>query len=111
MPGFPDKLMPFMEQIPLTWRNLANPFPDGPVTLVQKASYGPVIRELRDIAMKDYETEPPWRHNRPELTTGYHAVPDQTRLPGPGGEMQPAPARLPQRHRRLPQHGRPTDAV
>ncbi|MGH4023588.1 MAG: hydrogenase expression protein HypE [Pseudonocardiaceae bacterium] len=115
MPGFPDKLMPFMEQIPLTWRSVANPFPDGPTALAQKASYGPVIRQLRDIAMKDYETEPPWRHNESELTTGYDAVPGQTWLPGPGSEMQPAQARLPelpQRRRRPPRHGfRPPGAL
>ncbi|MGH4024236.1 MAG: hypothetical protein ACRDRV_06590, partial [Pseudonocardiaceae bacterium] len=132
MPGFPDKFMPFMEQISITWRSVANPFPDGPVTLAQKASYGPVIRQLRDIAMKDYETEPPWRHNKPELTTGYDAtstspppdaeiaatvvaadsVPDQTQPPEPNDEMHRAQAGLPQRRRQPPQRGfRPPGAV
>jgi hydrogenase small subunit len=62
MPGFPDKFMPFMDPDP--WGNRSANF--------QKFTYGPAFRLLRARSMRrKYEVEPPWRHNEPELTSGY----------------------------------------
>jgi hydrogenase small subunit len=33
--------------------------------------YGRAIRKLRGITNQTVNKEPKWRHNRPELTTGY----------------------------------------
>jgi hydrogenase small subunit len=33
--------------------------------------YGPLMRRLRSITNKTVNKEPTWRHNKPELTTGY----------------------------------------
>jgi hydrogenase small subunit len=33
--------------------------------------YGRTIRALRGITNQTVNKEPKWRHNRPELTTGY----------------------------------------
>jgi hydrogenase small subunit len=60
MPGFPDKFMPFMDQPP-----------GGAVSTMITGVYGPTIRRLRSITNKTVNKEPKWRHNRPELTTGY----------------------------------------
>jgi hydrogenase small subunit len=60
MPGFPDKFMPFMDAPP-----------GGGVSSTISSSYGPFIRKLRSITNKTVNKEPKWRHNRPELTTGY----------------------------------------
>jgi hydrogenase small subunit len=35
--------------------------------------YGRAIRALRSITQHTVNKEPKWRHNRPELTTGYYA--------------------------------------
>ena len=35
------------------------------------APYGPFIRAMRGITNKSANKEPKWRHNRPELTSGY----------------------------------------
>ena len=62
MPGFPDKYMPFMEE-------------DGNAKLssnTAKFTYGPILRFFRKRSIDTkYDHEPDWRHNRPELTTGY----------------------------------------
>jgi hydrogenase small subunit len=60
MPGFPDKFMPFMDAPP-----------GGGLSSAIAGTYGPVIRKLRAITNKTMEKETKWRHNRPELTTGY----------------------------------------
>ena len=62
MPGFPDKYMPFME--PNRWGTAAEN--------VMRFSYGPIVRAFRKRHIKNqYDVEPEWRHNKPELTTGY----------------------------------------
>jgi hydrogenase small subunit len=60
MPGFPDKFMPFMDE------------PSGAAasTAIIK-TYGALIRKLRSITNQTVNEEPKWRHNRPELTSGY----------------------------------------
>jgi hydrogenase small subunit len=60
MPGFPDKFMPFMDAPP-----------GGTVSSGMLKAYGPLIRKLRGITNRTVNKEPKWRHNRPELTTGY----------------------------------------
>jgi hydrogenase small subunit len=61
MPGFPDKFMPFMDE------------PPGAVMSSRTATaWGSVIRRLREITNHSVDAEPKWRHNRPELTTGYN---------------------------------------
>ena len=52
--------MPFMDQPP-----------GGGVSSTAIGMYGSVIRRLRSITNKTVNKEPKWRHNRPELTTGY----------------------------------------
>jgi hydrogenase small subunit len=61
MPGFPDKIMPHMEQPPgsVLSSNFIKP-------------YGITMRNLRKITNHTIGQEPKWRHNRPELTTGYN---------------------------------------
>ena len=61
MPGFPDKFMPFMDEPP--GASLSGAF--------IKSTYGPFIRRMRSITNSGANREPKWRHNRPELTTGY----------------------------------------
>jgi len=62
MPGFPDKYMPFMDPNP--WGTAAEN--------IMRFSYGPIVRYMRRRHIKNkYDAEPEWRHNRPELTTGY----------------------------------------
>ncbi|MFP5379610.1 MAG: hydrogenase expression protein HypE [Vicinamibacteria bacterium] len=55
MPGFPDKLMPFMEPDP--WGNAA--------ANLQRFTYGPLFRHFRrrNLLLR-YEQEPPWRGAR-----------------------------------------------
>jgi hydrogenase small subunit len=62
MPGFPDKYMPFMDEDPWGARAAG----------VTKYLYGPLVRYFRhrNVAKK-YDVEPEWRHNQPQLTTGY----------------------------------------
>jgi hydrogenase small subunit len=60
MPGFPDKFMPFMDEPP-----------GSSISEMAVKAYGPLIRRLRGITNKTMNKEPKWRHNRPELTTGY----------------------------------------
>ena len=46
----------------------------GYVTRLQELGteqLGPLIRKLRSITNKTVNKEPKWRHNKPELTTGY----------------------------------------
>ncbi len=60
MPGFPDKFMPFMDEPP-----------GATVSSAVIGFYGRTIRALRGITNQTVNKEPKWRHNRPELTTGY----------------------------------------
>ena len=60
MPGFPDKIMPFMDEPP--GARLSS-------TLVKP--YGTLIRNLRKITNHTLNEEPRWRNKRPEYTTGY----------------------------------------
>ncbi|MEO5904562.1 MAG: hydrogenase expression protein HypE [Gemmatimonadaceae bacterium] len=61
MPGFPDKFMPFMDEPP-----------GAKVSATAISVYGRTVRALRSLTQKTLNKEPKWRHNRPELTTGYH---------------------------------------
>jgi len=60
MPGFPDKFMPFMDEPP-----------GGTLSSGLMSVYGPFIRRMRGITNKGANNEPKWRHNKPQLTTGY----------------------------------------
>ena len=60
MPGFPDKFMPFMDQPP-----------GGSLSSALIRPYGALIRALRGFTNRTINRETKWRHNRPELTTGY----------------------------------------
>ena len=60
MPGFPDKFMPFMDEPP-----------GGKLSSGATATYGQLIRRLREITNRSVNKEPKWHHNRPELTSGY----------------------------------------
>src|SRR5204863_235526 len=60
MPGFPDKFMPFMDEPP-----------GAKVSGAMINAYGMMIRALRGITNRTINQEPKWRHNRPQLTTGY----------------------------------------
>ncbi len=68
MPGFPDKFMPFMEPMPVTWRT------GSAISVTENEISSSVIRSLREFALKKFDTEPPWRKKGPELVTGY--IPD-----------------------------------
>jgi hydrogenase small subunit len=59
-PGFPDKIMPFMDEPPggLLSTNLVRP-------------YGALIRNLRKLTDKAVDEEPKWRNNGARYTTGY----------------------------------------
>jgi hydrogenase small subunit len=62
MPGFPDKYMPFMEEAKNAKAS----------TLLARFTYGPILKTFRNRSIKvNYDKEPEWRHNRPELTSGY----------------------------------------
>jgi hydrogenase small subunit len=62
MPGFPDKFMPFME---------ADRFGVLAANGL-RMSYGPVLRRLRQRAMRGrYDKEPEWRGPSSQLATGY----------------------------------------
>lgn len=61
MPGFPDKFMPFMDEPP-----------GGALSTTIVQPYGRLIYWLRGFTNRALNDEPSWRHNRPELTTGYH---------------------------------------
>jgi hydrogenase small subunit len=63
MPGFPDKFMPFMDKPP-----------GATVSSSAIGVYGAAIRALRSMTSHTVNKEPKWRHNRPELTTGYRPV-------------------------------------
>jgi hydrogenase small subunit len=60
MPGFPDKFMPFMDEPP-----------GSKISSVTISVYGAAVRALRHVTQATVNKEPKWRHNRPELTTGY----------------------------------------
>jgi hydrogenase small subunit len=61
MPGFPDKVMPFMDEPP-----------GGSLSsMILSNSYGPTIRRLRAITNNSLNREPKWRRKGPALTTGY----------------------------------------
>jgi hydrogenase small subunit len=61
MPGFPDKFMPFMDEPP-----------GATFSGTLGKSYGVLIRAMRGLTNGTVSREPRWRHNRPELTTGYN---------------------------------------
>ena len=54
MPSFPDQFMPFMDKTP------------GSVSSAVSKTFGPLIRQLRRVAIDRYDTEPPWRHKDAE---------------------------------------------
>ncbi len=60
MPGFPDKFMPFMEEPP-----------GAKMSSTAVVMYGRTVRALRQFTQQQLNREPPWRHPRPELTSGY----------------------------------------
>ena len=60
MPGFPDKVMPFMDEPP-----------GSKVSTAASGMYGTVIRTLRNVTAKTVDKEPKWRKTGRELTTGY----------------------------------------
>jgi hydrogenase small subunit len=60
MPGFPDKFMPFMDAPP-----------GATISTAATGAYGPMVRKLREITNRTADTEPKWRHNHPELTSGF----------------------------------------
>jgi hydrogenase small subunit len=59
MPGFPDKVMPFMDEPT-----------GGSLSSKLIKPYGSFIRRARSITNHGLNQEPKWRHNRPRLTTG-----------------------------------------
>jgi hydrogenase small subunit len=60
MPGFPDMFMPFMDEPP-----------GAKLSSTAVAIYGRTVSALRSFTKSTMNKEPNWRHNRPELTTGY----------------------------------------
>jgi hydrogenase small subunit len=60
MPGFPDKFMPFMDEPS-----------GGSFSSMAVKLYGPMMRLMRGFTNKGANEEPKWRHNGPELTSGY----------------------------------------
>ena len=68
MPGFPDKFMPFMDEPP-----------GAKISSAAVGLYGRAIRALRGVTASTLNKEPKWRHNRPELTTGYQEIRMQER--------------------------------
>jgi hydrogenase small subunit len=60
MPGFPDKLMPFMDEPP-----------GAKASTTASGLYGKAITTLRDITSRTMEEEPKWRAPGSNLTTGY----------------------------------------
>ncbi len=69
MPGFPDKFMPFMDEPP-----------GAKISSAAIGIYGAAIRKLRELTNTTVNKEPKWRHNRPELTTGYQPSPQRKEL-------------------------------
>jgi hydrogenase small subunit len=63
MPGFPDKVMPFMDEPP-----------GARLSAVGATVYGGVIRTLRQITNSGINKEPKWRHKGKKLTTGYEST-------------------------------------
>jgi hydrogenase small subunit len=62
MPGFPDKYLPFMQEAPRS----------RVTTIPARLTYGPIYKFLRSWEIRhNGDTEPTWRHNRNELTSGY----------------------------------------
>jgi hydrogenase small subunit len=45
--------------------------PGGKLSTTAVGLYGATIRKLRSLTNATVNKEPKWRHNRPELTTGY----------------------------------------
>jgi hydrogenase small subunit len=61
MPGFPDKFMPFMDADPLGLLHAK----------AARFTYGPVVRRLREQAVRrHYDREPKWRASG-EIKSGY----------------------------------------
>jgi len=70
MPGFPDKLMPFMDEPP-----------GARISSTLIRPYGALIRNLRRLTNDTLNKEPKWRHNRPKRTTGYNPDKPQATYP------------------------------
>jgi len=62
MPGFPDKVMPFMDEPP-----------GAKISSTAISVYGRTIRSLRSLTNATVNKEPKWRHPRAELTTGHRS--------------------------------------
>ena len=60
MPGFPDKFMPFMDEL----------F-GAKLSTATVATYGRTIRALRNFTKASLNREPDWRHPQPGSTSGY----------------------------------------
>ena len=45
------------------------------MTTTMAALYGRTVTTLRQLTLATLNKEPKWRHNRPELTTGYSPRP------------------------------------
>jgi hydrogenase small subunit len=61
MPGFPDKVMPFMDEPP------GGSFS----SMITSKTYGPMIRTMRAITNRSLNREPKWRQRGPAVTSGY----------------------------------------
>jgi hydrogenase small subunit len=61
MPGFPDKVMPFMDEPP------GGSFS----SMIASKTYGPMIRSMRAITNRSLNREPKWRQRGPAVTSGY----------------------------------------
>ncbi len=62
MPGFPDRFMPFLDATPIARLSAQG----------RRFAYGPVLRTLRNRAIKrKFDVEPRWRKHGEELTSGY----------------------------------------
>ena len=70
MPGFPDKLMPFMDEPP-----------GARISSTLIRPYGALIRNLRRLTNSTLNKEPKWRHNRAQRTTGYNPDKPQATYP------------------------------
>jgi hydrogenase small subunit len=75
MPGFPDSFMPFMSEPTGGNLNLS-------AALIKE--YGDFVHRMRRITGMALNLEPDWRHNGPQLTSGYepHPHPARTTLHG-----------------------------
>ena len=70
------------------------PFMDEPpgakISVSAIGIYGAAVRKLRSMTNATVNKEPKWRHNRPELTTGYHS----TAIADKGASVMSSPQQL-----------------